>query len=460
MSRNTQAADDGPSRPNGAFGDSNQIDEDDVLETESVLSSAAGDYEKENHTPKFPDDMTNPFFVGGGTSELKRLNRPPKLDGSTTPTGTGSIIRSRRLALGSISPWRWNTFDEQVSLAALYGANGGKDIGKDIGKTLGKDLGKDLGLFSADGLGSKSGYAISEWIESADHSRNTIPSGDSGGPSSLVPSSSSSSSSSSTLPSKGWQNVGSKTMSSAPAVASSSSTSLPSSGPLPFNKGLVGKLPENHPNSAEAAERKDGSSAVVAKLTETYIQPTTLAFNRRAQQVAGRIYYWKHGNYHLVSEQDKQQWPGEWKFDVYQDPMVHEGPSLIEGSSGSSSSASYTGKGKLTDRQLSGPASKRARVHRESFGGFQEMASNSSGGGGSGGSGGSSVSGSSTIPQQQQHQDMELSGSPGVGHEREVTPPPSPISRVSKKHLQERYDFRERRMLNEPLTPRPRRCGA
>ncbi|KAG0045029.1 hypothetical protein BGZ90_008599, partial [Linnemannia elongata] len=116
---------------------STDFDEDDMTDTESVLSSQ-GDQEKENVTPKMSDDPSNPFFVA---SESKRSMRYTKTDGSTTPTGCttapGTIRRSRRLALGSISPWRWNSFDEYGNL--LYaGLGAGLLKGKGSDWTEGK----------------------------------------------------------------------------------------------------------------------------------------------------------------------------------------------------------------------------------------------------------------------------------------------------------------------------------
>ncbi|KAF9944208.1 hypothetical protein BGZ65_012427, partial [Modicella reniformis] len=112
-------------RPSNPSGDMVIPDEDDVVETESVQSSTGGDTEKENRTPKLSHDLANPFYVGStsGSDWKRQLRSVAKGDGSTTPTGppsiAGHITRSRRHALGSISPWRWNTFDDQVALSTF-----------------------------------------------------------------------------------------------------------------------------------------------------------------------------------------------------------------------------------------------------------------------------------------------------------------------------------------------------
>ncbi|KAF8933225.1 hypothetical protein BGZ58_006497 [Dissophora ornata] len=411
-----------------ALNDSLFVDEDDKAETESVQSPTRGDLEKENHTPKISEEFANPFYVGGAPlSELRRSTRSSlKADGPTTPAGpsttTGSMIRSKRQALGSISPWRWNTFNEQAALSFFSGTKGVKGLGP---------------VDATSGPCSKAGYAVSDWVESVDPQKSATMSSE--------PAETSSAASSSSI-SKSCQAVGGKSLSSS-SSSSSSTTSL--LGPALGARGAATKLPDDHPNSAESADRKGGPSSLVAKLTESVIQPHAVAFNRRAQQVAGQIYYWKHGSYQLVSEQDKQQWPGEWKFEIYQDPQSPGGPSQCESSLAGSTGATYTGKGKLTDRQLSGPGSKRMRTHREPLGGLSDMSSSSA---------------------LQQH-DREPSGDTGTALDREETPPPSPSHRASmmrqetsqlpkQSRLQDRYDFRERRMLDEPLTPRSRRCGA
>ncbi|KAF9106871.1 hypothetical protein BGX27_008959 [Mortierella sp. AM989] len=421
--------------------------EDDVIETESVQSSAGGDFEKENHTPKFSEESANPFYVGG----TKRHTRPiSKVDGSTTPTGpsasSGTITRSRRLALGSISPWRWNTFDEHMGLTSQSNIKGIKNIGYMDGSS---------------NSNCKADRSVSEWVESVvSQHRGTAASSDTNSTAGTMPAASSSSSSSSTASSsaqKSRQTVGGKALFGSPM--SSTSTSL--IGPPLGSKSLAAKLPDHHPNSVETAERKGGPSSIVAKLTQSVIQPHSVAFNRRAQQLAGRIYYWKHGSYHLVSEQDKQQWPGEWKFEVFQDP---ESPGTTQGENGTSNStmATYSGKGKLTDRQLRGPTTKRTRIHRESFSGPPDLANNNGAGGASDGNGGNGNF---------QGIDTDLSQLAGVNDEQDVSLPPSPSHRASRMRLNAarsakqsdldaRYNFRERRMLNEPLTSRSRRCGA
>ncbi|KAF9355904.1 hypothetical protein BGX26_005979 [Mortierella sp. AD094] len=416
------------------------LNEDDAIETESVQSSA-GDFEKENHTPKFTEESANPFYVGGAKRHTRSAS---KVDGSTTPTGpsstsSGTITRSRRLALGSISPWRWNTFDDHTGLTSQNNIKGVKNLSC---------------MDGASNSSCKADSSVSEWVESVVfQQRGTTASSDPVGVAGSISTASSSSSAQ-----KNRQAMGGKAL----FASSMSSTSAPLIGPPLGGKSLAAKLPDHHPNSAEAAERKGGPSSIVAKLTASVIQPHSVAFNRRAQQLAGRIYYWKHGSYHLVSEQDKQQWPGEWKFEVFQDPESPGASSQGENSSSSSATATYSGKGKLTDRQLRGPASKRTRIHRESLSGPLEHTINNSVGDINDGSNGNSDF---------QNNDTDLSQLTGVNDEQDVTLPPSPSHRASKmrqnaarsakqSHLDARYNFRERRMLNEPLTSRSRRCGA
>jgi hypothetical protein len=389
--------------------------DDDMTDTESVLSSQGEqEKEKENVTPKMSDDPSNPFFV---SSETKRTMRYTKTDGSTTPTGCttapGTIRRSRRLALGSISPWRWNSFDEHGN--SLYGGLG-------------------AGLLKGKG---------SDWTEGK-QTKNAAA-GCSGEPS-----------------------VGSSSGSSS-AASSSSSSKAAMIGP-PLNGKSSKQLPDNHPNAPDTSDRKGVPSRTAMKNAESIIEPQSVAFNRRAQKVAGSIFYWKNGNYQLVSETDKQQWPGEWKFEVYQDPESPGAPSAAEetdhvagtsttASSSSSTTAPYFGKGKLTDRQLSGPSSKRMRIGAGNETPHQAV--------------GSSPHAS----------ESDLTGA-GITDAQDQVPPPSPtpMSEINtsgsnspqasklmgslpatpskKARMQDRYDFRERRMLNEPLTPRSRRCGA
>lgn len=180
----------------------------------------------------------------------------------------------------------------------------------------------------------------------------------------------------------------------------------------------------------------------------------------------------------MVSEHDKQQWPGEWKFDIFQDPESPDAspnPFSIENNHNSSASvsethsgfgttttstaATYKGKGKMTERQLGGPASKRMKMIREPLGGLYEQTG-------------------SPGPLQQQQQQQQPDPEPlhtgiGIGIEQDTTPPSSPSSRASaaaarrqeaspmekQSRLQDRYDFRERRMLNGPLTSKSRRYG-
>ncbi|KAF9280481.1 hypothetical protein BGZ88_012164 [Linnemannia elongata] len=393
---------------------STEFDEDDMTDTESVLSSQ-GDQEKENVTPKMSDDPSNPFFVA---SESKRSIRYTKTDGSTTPTGCttapGTIRRSRRLALGSISPWRWNSFDEHGNL--LYAGLG-------------------AGLLKGKG---------SDWTEGK---QTKVTAAGCSGESSVGSSSGSSS-----------------------AAGSSSTSKAAMIGP-PLNGKSSKQLPDNHPNAPDTTERKGVPSRTAMKNAESIIEPQSVAFNRRAQKVAGSIFYWKNGNYQLVSETDKQQWPGEWKFEVYQDPESPGAPSAAEeadhaaatshsfAAGSSSTTATYFGKGKLTDRQLSGPSSKRMRI---------TVANETS------------HQGVGTSPHASE---SDLIGS-GITDAQDLAQPPSPtpMSAINtsgsnspqasklmgslpgtpskKARMQDRYDFRERRLLNEPLTPRSRRCGA
>ncbi|KAK3846618.1 MAG: hypothetical protein J3R72DRAFT_486434 [Linnemannia gamsii] len=404
----------------GASQTMNDFNDDDMTDTESVLSSQ-GDGEKENVTPKMSEDPSNPFFV---SSESKRTVRYTKTDGSTTPTGCttapGTIRRSRRLALGSISPWRWNSFDEYGNL--LYTSLGGGLKGKGADWIEGK---QSKGVIATAGAGC-------------------------GGESSAGSSSGSSSG-------------------AGPSSASRASMIGP-----PLSGKATKQLPDNHPNAPDSNDNKGVPSRTAMRNAESVIEPQSVAFNRRAQKVAGSIFYWKNGKMQLVSESDKQQWPGEWKFEVYQDPESPGAPPAPEeadhfsatannsSASTSSSSATYYGKGKLTDRQLSGPSSKRMRIS----GGTE-----------------SSQQPAGTSPHQTE---SDLSGA-GIPDAQDFVPPPSPTPSMTisnnntsgsnspqtsklmgsrpgtpskKTRLQDRYDFRERRMINEPLTPRSRRCGA
>ncbi|KAG0040390.1 hypothetical protein BGZ82_003115 [Podila clonocystis] len=393
--------------------------DDESIETASTHSSLI-DHEKENTTPKFTEDHTNPFLVGGTSAllDMKRAARGQgKADIMSTPSGpSGScysssssqevVRRSKRLALDSLSPWRWN-LEEQYGLHPMPYSKNGKGQGSPFIEGCGSSITKFNGQ-----------NAVSDWIETTSN-RSSSP----------TPETSSSggvgSSTQRNRPSNGWTT----------GSSSSSSSSSPSNAGPSSSKGAQIRIPDHHPNSSSSDRRQP--SATVAKVTQKIIQPASLAFNRRAQQVAGRIYYWKNGGYHLVNEQDKQQWPGEWKFDVYQDP---ESPDAVStnfannnaGASAPTPSTSYHGKGKLTDRQLSGPASKRRRIQRETSSGLE-----SSPGG----------------------RDMEINKS--------MTPPPhptisSPGNKTPRPHgkLQDRYDFRERRMLNSPLSTPSRRSMA
>ncbi|KAF9931933.1 hypothetical protein FBU30_009228 [Linnemannia zychae] len=385
--------------------------DDDMTDNESVQSSQ-GDHEKEkeNVTPKMSEDPSNPFFV---SSEPKRSMRYTKTDGSTTPTGCttapGTIRRSTRLALGSISPWRWNSFDEYGNL--LYSSMG------------------------ASGLKGKG----TDWIEGK-LSKSTMAASTAGSAGEAM----------SSLGSGSGTSYGNKNTVIGPSLNGKSSK----------------QLPDNHPNAPDSGDRKGTPSRTAMRNAESVIEPQSVAFNRRAQQVAGRIFYWKNGSYQLVSESDKQQWPCEWKFEVYQDP---ESPGAIEDShlaaaisnslmtTGSSSTASYLGKGKLTDRQLSGPSSKRSRINGTNESTHQSVNSHTS--------------------------ESDLVGISLTATQDPLPPPsPTPASTINtpinnspqaskltgsrpgtpskKARMQDRYDFRERRMLNRPLTPRSRRCGA
>ncbi|KAF9371563.1 hypothetical protein CPC16_002992 [Podila verticillata] len=397
--------------------------DDDTIETASTHSSTI-DHEKENTTPKFTEDHTNPFLVGGTGAllDMKRAARGQAKDMTSTPSGPsgsssssssqGVVRRSKRLALDSLSPWRWN-LEEQYGLLLPY-SKGGKGQGSPFIESSGSPTLKHTGQ-----------NAVSDWIETTSN-RSYSPAPES---------SSSGGAGSSTLrnrSSNGWTTGSS---------SSSSSSTTPSIAGPSSSRGAQIRIPDHHPNSS-SSDQRHRPSATVAKVTQTIIQPASLAFNRRAQQVAGRIYYWKNGGYHLVNEQDKQQWPGEWKFDVYQDPESPDSVAALSNSYTSpspttSSSTNYQGKGKLTDRQLSGPASKRRRLQREP-----------------------SIGDSSNSPS---GRDMELI-------HKSMTPPPhstspspagnnTPSSRPHAK-LQDRYDFRERRMLNSPLSTPSRRSMA
>ncbi|KAF9900156.1 hypothetical protein EC991_007817 [Linnemannia zychae] len=403
----------GPSQTMTDFND------DDMTDTESVMSSQ-GDGEKENVTPKMSEDPSNPFYV---PSESKRTMRYTKTDGSTTPTGCttapGTIRRSRRLALGSISPWRWNSFDEHGNL-----------------------------LYTSLGAGGLKGKG-SDWIEGK-HSKAVALSGCAGESSAAASSSGSSS-----------------------AAGPSSASKASMIGP-PLTGKATKQLPDNHPNAPDSGDKKGAPSRTAMRNAESVIEPQSVAFNRRAQKVAGSIFYWKNGKLQLVSEADKQQWPGEWKFEVYQDPESPGAASVPEeaehfastsnnsSSATTSSAATYFGKGKLTDRQLSGPSSKRMRISGGAESSHQPV--------------GSSPHAS----------ESDLSGV-GAIDAQDLAPPASPTPSLTinnsntsgsnspqasklmgsrpgtpskKARMQDRYDFRERRMINEPLTPRSRRCGA
>lgn len=395
--------------------------DDDTIETASTHSSTI-DYEKENTTPKFTEDHTNPFLVGGTSAllDIKRAARGQAKDMASTPSGPsgssssssqGVVRRSKRLALDSLSPWRWN-LEEQYGLLLPY-SKGGKGQGSPFIESSGSPTPKHIGQ-----------NAVSDWIETtSNRSHSPAPESSSSG--------GAGSSTQRNCSSNGWTT----------GSSSSSSSTTPSTAGPSSSRGAQIRIPDHHPNSS-SSDQRPRPSATVAKVTQTIIQPASLAFNRRAQQVAGRIYYWKNGGYHLVNEQDKQQWPGEWKFDVYQDPESPDAIAVRQGSNASSSpttssSTNYHGKGKLTDRQLSGPVSKRRRLQRESSSGDS---SNSPSG-----------------------RDMEII-------HKSMTPPPhstspspagnkTPSSRPHAK-LQDRYDFRERRMLNSPLSTPSRRSVA
>ncbi|KAF9330034.1 hypothetical protein BG006_006967 [Podila minutissima] len=401
--------------------------DDESIETASTHSSLI-DHEKENTTPKFIEDHTNPFLVGGTSAllDMKRAARGQgKADIMLTPSGPsgpsgssssssssqGVVRRSKRLALDSLSPWRWN-LEEQYGLPPMPYSKNGKGQGLPFIEGCGGPITKYTGQ-----------NAVSDWIETTSN-RSSSP----------TPESSSSTGGAGSSTQRNRLSNGWTTGSSSSSSSSSSSPSI--AGPS-SSKGAQIKIPDHLPNSFSFEHRQP--SATVAKVTQKIIQPASLAFNRRAQQVAGRIYYWKNGGYNLVNEQDKQQWPGEWKFDVYQDPESPDAVSttFANNNAGASmpipSSTSYLGKGKLTDRQLSGPASKRRRLQRESSSGLD-----------------SSPSG----------RDMDI--------QKSMTPPPShptspaPGNKTPRPQgkLQDRYDFRERRMLNSPLSTPSRRSMA
>ncbi|KAF9973231.1 hypothetical protein BGZ73_003569 [Actinomortierella ambigua] len=279
------------------------VDEDDRVETESLPSSVGGETEKENMTPKLSDDGPA-FFIGGpyskrsyagghatpggwttghasssssaataataaaatasGSGGSASCSTPTIGDGSTKP---GVITRSKRNALGTISPWRWNSvLADQILAMYMKGCKSGSSSG-----TTGS-----CGQSSSSSSSSNGG-------PSASGDTNTFAN---------AASSSSSSSA-----------AGASSSSSSTSCAGASSSSSSSS-----KKVKIPELPSITPNPQ------------LAKMAEEAVKPGAAAFTRRAQQVAGRIYYWKHGGYHLISDQDKQTWPGEWKFDIFQDP--------------------------------------------------------------------------------------------------------------------------------------------
>ncbi|KAG0242321.1 hypothetical protein BGW41_004535 [Actinomortierella wolfii] len=269
-------------------GEHDEVDDDDKVETESLPSSVGGETEKENQTPKFSDDGPT-FFIGGpyskrpavggygstpagwtlGYSSSASSSASAAASASassgpscSTPSGSegvskpGVITRSKRNALGTISPWRWNSvLADQI--IAMYTK------------------------------GCKAGSSSEASCSSSCNTNGATTTDDTNTPNNA--------SSSSSLP-------------PTTAGASSSSCAGSSSSSSSSKKIKIPELPSITPNPQ------------LAKMAEAAVQPSVAAFTRRAQKVAGRIYYWKHGGYHLVSDQDKQSWPGEWKFEIFQDP--------------------------------------------------------------------------------------------------------------------------------------------
>ncbi|KAG0050670.1 hypothetical protein BGZ83_004536 [Gryganskiella cystojenkinii] len=375
-------------------------EEDDPFEIASTQSSSSSaDTEKENLTPKYSND---PTAAAGTSCTGSSSSSHPKPDAISTTSSAlppppqppqpptcmaGAITRSRRVTLGAISPWRWNTFGPDPSL-----------------------------LLSKKGLAGSSSYKKSGTVIG-------------------------------TLGCRPEQQ--SLVGSSGTATTSNDNTTMGS--------------------QEEHANKNSTDAAVIKRLTETEIQPHQIAFNRRAQQVAGQIYYWKQGGLHLIDEDERQNWPGEWKFEVFKDPESPKDSSSSSSLASRTATASATskGKGKMVDR--SGPAAKRARIYRESLGNAQQESSttlvtsshNTL-------SSSSDVLGTRRRPLATKQTDEEMTEfvatsttpSNATAPSTAATVPRSSSTAHQSVQQRERYEFRERRILDYPLTRRRRQCRA
>ncbi|KAF9584866.1 hypothetical protein BGW38_004873, partial [Lunasporangiospora selenospora] len=244
--------------------------EDDLFETESVKSTTESvDTNKENLTPEVPDDLSNPFYSAKRVNMgMRKSNSTPAAASSTSsgtastttamgttttaltencltpsgPSSTSMILRSKRTALGSISPWRWNNLDDHATL---------------VGQSLHVKGGKGKAPIDNNlGAACKPGQTpISDWTDSYSrlhqgppNAMDTIAAGPlsapfpyMGGPSSLGSSAGAGSSSS------GVGSSSSASSSSAMASSSSSSASM-ALGKNPRPQTPI-KAADNHANS-------------------------------------------------------------------------------------------------------------------------------------------------------------------------------------------------------------------
>jgi len=244
--------------------DMTMLDEEDPLSAALMCSPGS---EKENLTPK-------------ALSELSSSQRPEAPIALAPPPvcRAGPITRSRRAALGAISPRLWNTYGPDPSL-----------------------------LLSKESLKKAALAAFSTKTKS-----------DSG---------------------------------SSSSVASTSASC-----------------------SNDNTQISDEDAAAIRRVIECEIEPQRVAFNRQAQKVAGQIFHWHHGEYRLVDEKERQNWPSEWKFDVFKDPETsaggQRGPTTTTATTIMTTS-STKGKGKMVDSAGSVP--KRARHAREPLGSMTEL---------------------------------------------------------------------------------------
>ncbi|GJJ78942.1 hypothetical protein EMPS_11301 [Entomortierella parvispora] len=119
----------------------------------------------------------------------------------------------------------------------------------------------------------------------------------------------------------------------------------------------------------------DEDAAAIRRVIECEIEPQRVAFNRQAQQVAGQIFHWHQGEYRLVDEKERQNWPSEWKFEVFKDPdttAATQGPMATAATTATATTiTSGKGKGKMVDSVGSVP--KRVRTAREPLGSMKEL---------------------------------------------------------------------------------------